>query len=225
MIPQPLDAVIFDMDGLLLDTEVLYRTAIFAACASQGQEMVDHVHLSLIGTPKDLGDAKLMAHFGEAFDLDLYHVTCASHFDGLCRSAVPLRPGALELLTYLKNEGVPRGIATSTARAKAETQLRTAGIFDLVDVLVTRSDVDKGKPHPETFLRAAKTLQAHPLNCLALEDSHNGVRAAAAAGMATIMIPDLLAPTAEVMTLCVGVLPSLIDVRLRLETVRAASSR
>jgi beta-phosphoglucomutase-like phosphatase (HAD superfamily) len=94
MIPQPLDAVIFDMDGLLLDTKALYRAAIFAACASQGHEMVDHVHLSLIGTPRELGDEILMAHFGTAFDLDLYHAVCASHFDGLCRSAVPLRPGA-----------------------------------------------------------------------------------------------------------------------------------
>jgi beta-phosphoglucomutase-like phosphatase (HAD superfamily) len=74
MIPKPLQAVIFDMDGLLLDTEVLYRAAIFASCAAQGFEMLDHVHLSLIGTPKDLGDSKLISHFGRTFDFDRYHL-------------------------------------------------------------------------------------------------------------------------------------------------------
>ena len=84
------------------------------------------------------------------------------------------------------------------------------------DVLVTRNDVEAGKPDPETFLKAAALLRVDPSNCLALEDSHSGVRAAAAAGMATIMIPDLLHPTPEIASVCVGVLPSLNDVRIRI---------
>jgi HAD superfamily hydrolase (TIGR01509 family) len=220
MIPHPLEAVIFDMDGLLLDTETLYRTAIFAACASLGHTMADHVHLSLIGTPKDLGDAKLMAYFGDGFDIDRYHVTCSEHFALLSRPGVPLRPGARELLSYLKQSGIPLGVATSTRRVTAEAQLRAAGIYDFLDVLVTRTDVTNGKPHPETFLKAAEALRARPAHCLALEDSHNGIRAAAGAGMAAIMIPDLLAPTAEIEALCAGILPSLIEVRRHLETGR-----
>jgi HAD superfamily hydrolase (TIGR01509 family) len=220
MIPRPLEAVIFDMDGVLLDTETLYRTAIFAACAYQGHEMVDHVHRSLIGAPKDLGDALLLAHFGDRFDVDLYHLVCEEHFRGLCQSGVPPRPGVRPLLACLRREGIPCGVATSTRRAPAEAQLRTAGILDEFDVLVTRTDVTQGKPHPETFLKAAETLKARPANCLALEDSHNGVRAAAAAGMATIMIPDLLLPTAEMEALCVAVLPGLADVQLRIEADR-----
>lgn len=216
MIPDPLHAVIFDMDGLLLDTEVLYRVAIFAACAAQGHEMVEHVHLSLIGTPKDLGDARLMAYFGRSFDLERYHLACAQHFDGLCETEIPLRPGVTELLEALGYAAIPAAVATSTARTTAEAQLKKAGILDNFDVLVTRSDVTRGKPHPETFLRAAELLKVDPSNCLALEDSHNGVRAAAAAGMATIMIPDLLEPTAEIENLCVGVFPSLNEVRHRI---------
>ncbi|WP_277753865.1 HAD family hydrolase [Muricoccus nepalensis] len=202
----------FDMDGLLLNTEALYREAIFAACVSQGHEMVDHLRLSLIGTPKDLGDTKLLAHFGDSFDLEEYHAACAEHFDNLCSLDVPLRPGVRELLYLRKRVAISMGVATSTARPKAEAQLARAGILDAFDALVTRTDVSLGKPHPESFLRVAKLLGAEPPYCLALEDSHNGVRAAAAAGMATVMIPDLLAPTREIENLCVGVLPSLTDV-------------
>ena len=76
MIPEPLEAVIFDMDGLLLDTERLYRTAIFGACARLGFQITDPVHQSLIGTPKETGDATLSGCFGDGFPLDLYHAAC-----------------------------------------------------------------------------------------------------------------------------------------------------
>jgi HAD superfamily hydrolase (TIGR01509 family) len=204
------------MDGLLLDTEQLYRTAIFAACAAQGHQMVDHVHLSLIGTPRELGDSKLMAHFGPTFDLERYHLACGKHFDGACATDVPLRPGVTNLLEVLRAAAFPMAVATSTVRERSLTQLKKAGILHNFDVLVTRSDVKIGKPHPETFLKVAQLLDVDPFNCLALEDSHNGVRAAAAAGMATIMIPDLLPPSPEIANLCVGVSPSLNDVQLRI---------
>ncbi len=217
MIPDPIEAVIFDMDGLLLDTEPLYREATFVACADQGYVMIDHVYLSLIGAPRELEDTKLTAYFGDKFDLNLYHTACRGYISEQCKFAVPLRPGARQILAHLRGERIPCGVATSTPREIAVPWLEIAGIGHFIDALVTRTDVTRGKPHPETFLKTASALNARPSHCLALEDSYNGVRAAAAAGMATIMVPDLLAPTAEITALCVGVLASLDEVQQQLQ--------
>jgi HAD superfamily hydrolase (TIGR01509 family) len=216
MIPDPLDAVIFDMDGVVLDTEALYRTAILAACAEQGQAMPDHVHLSLIGASAEDSDVLLRTHFGDRLDLERFHVTCTARFNVLCQPAVALRPGTRQILDYLRLRGIPRAIATSTVRPLAEAQLSAARVLDCFDVLVTRSDVINGKPHPEPFLKAAAALGVRPERCLALEDSYNGIRSAAAAGMTTIMVPDLLPPTPETRRLCAGILPNLAAVQDRL---------
>jgi len=217
MIPDPLEAVVFDMDGLLLNTEALYRTAIFEACGRVGHEMVDALHLSFIGAPKETSAALLKAHFGPDFPLLDYYRHCRAAFERLCGAGVPLKPGARDLLEFLKDRGVPRGLATSSDREAAEDHLRRAGVLDLLDIVVARTDVSSGKPHPETFLKAAEGLGVAPTRCLALEDSHNGVRAASAAGMATIMVPDMLNPTDEIRALCVGVLRSLSEVQEALE--------
>lgn len=212
MFTQPVEAVIFDMDGLLLDTEVIYRSAIFAACRHQGREMTPDLHLSLIGTPRELGDRLLTTHFGGDFDLEAYHLSCREEFEGNCASGVPRKPGARELLQYLKERSIPIGVATSTAGPIALDRLDRAGVVDFFDVIIGRTDVTNGKPHPETYLKAARNLGAAPGRCIALEDSHNGVRAASAAGMFTIMIPDLLKPTPEIRDLCNWITPSLPDV-------------
>ncbi|EEA91927.1 HAD family phosphatase [Pseudovibrio sp. JE062] len=209
MFPVPLDAVIFDMDGLLLDTERLYRAAIFGACKDLGHTMHDLLHLSLIGTPKEIGDAKLKAHFGDGFAIDKYHERCRDRFRALCATSIPLRPGASEILDWLKELNIPRAVATSTPRMLALDHLDKAGVIDRVDAVVTRTDVEFGKPHPETFLKAAAAVGGRPSQCLALEDSHTGIRAATAAGMVTVMVPDLLEPTEEIRDLGVSVVPSL----------------
>lgn len=213
MIPTPLSAVIFDKDGLLLDTETVVRTAMFQAAADLGCEMTDALHLSLIGHARDTNDEILMAHFGAAFPLGDYREKCRLYFEDICRDQVPVKPGARELLTFLKDRRVPTAVATSTGRPRSEENLRRTGLAELVGVLVTRNDVHFAKPHPECFLKAASLLGVRSAECLALEDSHNGIRAAHAAGMATIMVPDMLEATPEIRALCVGVVHNLDQVR------------
>ncbi|HEX3487612.1 MAG TPA: HAD family phosphatase [Micropepsaceae bacterium] len=213
MIPSPLSAVIFDKDGLLLDTETVVRTAMFQAATDLGYRMADELHLSLIGHARDTNDAMLRRHYGVDFPLSAYRERCRIHFEHICRDAVPVKPGARELLSLLKEKRIPTAVATSTGRDRSEENLRRTELAGFIDVLVTRDEVRLAKPDPECFLKAAALLGAAPGECLALEDSHNGIRAAHAAGMATIMVPDMLQATPEIRSLCAGVVNSLHDVR------------
>jgi HAD superfamily hydrolase (TIGR01509 family) len=216
MIPTPLSAVIFDKDGLLLDTERIVREAMFASATDLGYRMADELFLSLVGHSRDANDRQLKAHFGEDFPLIDYREKCRLYFEDLCRTEVPVKPGARELLSFLRQQGIPAAVATSTGRARSEENLARTGLAEFVAVLVTRDDVTRAKPHPECFLKAAALLGVRADECLALEDSHHGIRAAHGAGMAAIMVPDMLEATPEIRLLCAAVLPSLDAVRERI---------
>ena len=116
-------------------------------------------------------------------------------------------------------------MATSSSRRSAQEHLTHNGVYDRFHAIVAREDVERHKPNPDPFLKAADLLGVAPEHCLALEDSHNGVRAAHAAGMMTVMVPDLLAPTDEMRSLCLAIAESLHDVRriLTIPTRRASA--
>ena len=122
---------------------------------------------------------------------------------------VALKAGVLELLDHLDELGLPRAVATSSSRANAREHLGHNGVFERFAVIVAREDVERHKPNPDPFLKAAALMGIAPEACLALEDSHNGVRAAHAAGMMTVMVPDLLEPTDEMHEKCVAIAESL----------------
>ena len=195
--PKAVQGVVFDMDGLLLETESLYRTAIFQAASEFGYDMTDALHLSLIGTPQDLCDALLRAALGDEFPLRAYDARCHALFTKLTEHALKPKPGVFELLNWLADRQIPVAIATSTRRATATENLARVGLSTLAQRMVAGGEAPRGKPHPDPYLAAVKLLGLAPRDCVAFEDSHTGVRAASAAGLFTVMVPDLLPPTPE----------------------------
>jgi HAD superfamily hydrolase (TIGR01509 family) len=135
------------------------------------------------------------------------------HFWVLAETRLGLKPGAVELLDTLDELGLPRAIATSSMHRTVQHHLTAHGLAERFHAIVGHGDYAEGKPAPDPFLKAADRLGVDPRLCLALEDSHNGVRSACAAGMMTVMVPDLLPATEDIRGLCVAVVTDLHGVR------------
>jgi HAD superfamily hydrolase (TIGR01509 family) len=202
-LPHRPSAVIFDMDGLLFDTEALWQEALLSAAAEAGREIPDEVYTQSIGVRRSQCRGLFLAHFGGDFGFDDFHANWRRHFWLIAETKRSMKPGVPELLDVLDQLRLPRAIATSSSPATVERHLTAHGLTDRFDHIVCRGDYEHGKPAPDPFLKAAERLAVEPRSCLALEDSHIGVRSASAAGMMTVMVPDLLEPTEEVRALCV----------------------
>jgi len=216
-LPRPIKAVVFDMDGLLVDTENVVFEAMKAAVGGLGLEMPFDLFKRLVGLPAGASDLIVIEHFGEDFDLTLWRSEVRRHFLDIAAAGVALKAGVVELLDALDAHTLPRAIATSSTRDAVEHSLGQHGLIERFDAIVSRELQTHHKPHPEPFLKAAQALAIDPADCLALEDSHNGVRAAAAAGMMTVMVPDLLDATEEMHALCVRIARDLHEVREMIE--------
>ncbi len=207
------DAVIFDMDGLLLDTERIALRAFRAACAEVGVEADEAVYFRCIGTNAAATTRILRDGYGPGFPLDRIQTLWDEKYaaDALARP-VPLKAGAGELLNRLAAHGTAMAVATSTAYTLAATKLTNAGIFGHFDFVVAGDQVSQGKPDPEIYATAAQRLGLDAGRCLALEDSDNGVRSALGAGLQVIQIPDLVPPAQEVRAFGHPIMASLHDV-------------
>jgi len=209
MLKKPVEAVLFDMDGLLIDTEAVYIVAMQAAARSLDREMpVDFCH-SMIGVPGRECDVMIAAFYGEGFRIAEFRRHFSVHLRRLLDSGVPLKPGVVELLDFLAGQGLPLAVATSAERATAEHHLGKAGLLGRFNAVATRDDVERAKPHPDVYLEAARRLGVAPERCIAFEDSNIGLAAAHAAGAMTFMVPDLLEPLPESRAKCLEVVPDL----------------
>jgi HAD superfamily hydrolase (TIGR01509 family) len=210
--PRQIEAVVFDMDGLLLDTEILVQKAMMACAAEAGSELPESVHQDIVGRPYPEICERLALHFGPRFAIEGYLRAVRERCDAAFARQLQLKRGALRLLNQLQAGKVPCALCTSSRRQIVDRHLEQVAIADRFDFVVTGDAVTKGKPHPESYLTAAAALGVAPAACLALEDSHNGVRSAASAGMMTIMVPDLLPATSEMRALCLSVALDLHEV-------------
>ncbi len=211
---RPVEAVIFNMDGLLVDTEKLAMRALAVAACNMGVDVPEAFRHSLIDMPA--GQSRRMAGDpgSPGFPVQAYFESADRYMsEAIEAGELRPKPGARELLAWLEGQGVPKAVATRSGRARAEHHLWMAGIYRYFEVVVTCDDFGRGEPHPDAYLCAAERLGALPSRCLALESSHNGVRAAHGAGMQVVMVPDVLGPTNEMQAKCEAVVPDLHAVR------------
>jgi HAD superfamily hydrolase (TIGR01509 family) len=213
-------AVVFDMDGLLVDTETVIFRAMQRAAEGIGGEFPLTTFQRMVGLQDAASDRIVLEHFGEGFDLDAWSKAVRAHADEHRAAGVALKTGAVEILDYLAETGLPCAIATSSSLAAVHRNLGPGDLVGRFAALITKDAQTRGKPHPEPYLKAAEVLRLAPADCLALEDSHNGVRSASSAGMMTIMVPDMLDPTEEMQSLCVRIARDLHEVRELLEAQR-----
>ncbi|MCC6718653.1 MAG: HAD family phosphatase [Acetobacteraceae bacterium] len=212
-LPRTPAAVVLDMDGTLLDTESIYIRTFLETAATLGFPLPEAFLHTLVGLPGSDFQTRLRAHLGEDFPYAEHRRLYLARRTELLDAGIGIKPGALELLDHLEAARMPMAIATAATRANAEENLARSGLRHRFAVVLTRDDVEHSKPRPDLFLRAAAGIGIAPQHCLAVEDSHNGVRAAHAAGMMTVMVPDIVNATAEIRALCVAVVATLHDVR------------
>lgn len=205
-----ISAVVFDMDGLMLDTEPLYKVAWQTASAELGYPLDDPSYAKLVGRPTEDCERELRAKFGSAFPLDRFRVLWPRLWqEEVTTNGVRQKPGLLEFLAFLDAHGLPVAVATSSEADYAALSLRRAGLEGRFDVIVAGNAVARGKPAPDIYLEAARRLHVAPTACVALEDSEAGILAASRAGMCALLIPDWVHPSDTAVQAAFRVLGSL----------------
>lgn len=213
-------AVIFDMDGLLLDTEKLLVKFWQEAAREAGFPMTREIALNIRSMHRSFAIPYLKSELGENFDYLKIRARrmelMSAHLE---KYGLELKKGAKELLTYLNESKIPAAVATATDYERAEKYLKETGIFGYFDKIICATMVKVGKPKPDIYIYAASELGLEPSECAALEDSPNGVKSAAAAGCKTIMVPDLTEPDEELSRIIAakaGSLNEVIDIICKL---------
>jgi HAD superfamily hydrolase (TIGR01509 family) len=192
------DAVIFDMDGLLLDSERIIFQCFLAACRSSGIPEQPAVFLAMVGQNFDACQQVLRTQLKGITDFEAFDQMWEAHAQRANeREGFPLKSGAKEVLAALSARKMPIALATSTRTERARFKLDANKVTHYFAHLIGGDQVANSKPAPDIFLRAAQALGVAPARCLALEDSKNGVLAALTAGMTTIQIPDLIPHSEE----------------------------
>ena len=189
-----LRGVVFDMDGLLLDTERLSRRAWLEGARDLGVELPIEALTSIIGRRRPEVEAVFLAALGDVFPVASLYARHAVHYEAALADTTPhelQKPGVLPLLDWLERAAVPCAIATSTLATGAAHKLALAGLADRIPIVVTGEQVARSKPAPDIFLEAARRLGVPAVHCIAFEDSDLGLEAAMAAGMRAIAVPDL----------------------------------
>ena len=208
-----LEAVIFDMDGVLFDTEQICLDAWQTVAIKHNLGDITSACINCIGVNREKGKEIFKSTVSKDFPYDKMRdevsVLCHETID---KNGIPLKPGVKEILSFIKSKGLNIGLSSSTRRKTVISHLERAGIVDFFDEITCGDEVRESKPSPEIYLSTCKKLGVKPENALTIEDSYNGVRSATSAGIKCIMVPDKLPATEEMQTLAHKVLNSLLEV-------------
>jgi len=211
------DAVIFDMDGLMIDSERVSIASWSQAALELDMPLPEGFFLRMVGLGERDCRALLQQHVEDAQRVDALFARCHDLYEAATQAGLPLRPGIIELLQLLQSHAIPCAVATSTRQPRAGCKLAACGLLAYFDAVVTSCDVQHPKPAPDIYLLAAQRLARQASRCLALEDSPVGTRAALAAGMTVIQVPDLIVPDDAQRALGHRIVASLHDARALLE--------
>lgn len=208
-----MEAVIFDMDGVLLDTERLCMEGWCQAAKKKGISGMEEVFRQCIGLNSNDTRALVLSHYGETFPYEEFRKAVSAWTKTRLKIyGLPVKPGVNKILPALQQAGVPVGLATSTCYSSVIDHLKGAGIIDYFRVIVTGDMIEHSKPEPDIYLLACRKLGVEPALTFAIEDSPNGVRAAYRAGVKPVMVPDLIRPDEEMNRLSVKICNDLVEV-------------
>lgn len=207
-------AVVFDMDGIIFDSERLVIETWKVIADKYGVKDIDSACLACTGLNKEATAVKMKEIYGADFPYEDYKKEASALFhERYDDGRLPMKPGVVELLTFLKEQGKRVALASSTRSETVKQELSDAGIIGFFDEIICGDMVSRSKPAPDIFLKACECLGVEPQEAYGIEDSYNGIRSAYAAGLRPIMVPDLCPPTEEMEQLTEVVLASLLEVK------------
>ncbi|MGX8698662.1 MAG: HAD family hydrolase [bacterium] len=204
-----MEAAIFDMDGLLLDSESIYQAMWKRMGRERGVLLDERFTAAICGTCGPL-EEEVIRRFVPGVEPRAFIDECKERVYRLEAEGIPLKPGAAEIVRACHGAGLKLAVASSSPRQMVVRNLEIVGLAPFFPLVVSGEEVARGKPAPDIFLRAAEKLGCAPARCWVLEDSPNGIRAAHAAGMRGVMVPDSLPATEELRALAWGVFPDLL---------------
>lgn len=217
-----IQAVIFDIDGTLLDTERIYVRAWQAAAREMGYEMPDDLMRRTRAISAKIAAGIMESEIGNGFSYEKVGARRHQISEEIVERESPvLKPGALEILDAVKARGMKIAAATSSRKAHTDRHLELNGLLDRLPVRITGDMIEHGKPFPDIFLKAAEAVGVEPERCLVVEDSPAGVSAGAAAGMRVLLVPDLAIITQETVDKCFMVCESLVEANEKLDILLA----
>lgn len=209
-----INAVIFDMDGVLIDTEKHYNVAWCEAARLAGYDFTKEHALMLRSCDANMASQMMKSIFGEEFDyFAIREVRRKIVAERLEKYGLEKKPGIDDILEYLQKNRIKAAVATATPIELTLQHLEKIGVKDKFDKIVSAKQVEHGKPAPDVYLYACSQIGEKPENCIAVEDSPNGIKSAYAAGCKPIMVPDLTQPDDEIKPLLYGVADTLIDLK------------